>query len=718
MTKVCTPSPVFVFALATFALSISNINADDSDAVSGKSKTYVVDGSCSYENPWSGASCMEFRSDGPSSSSSPWTADAMQERCDTENDSKMKIGEEGCLFEEGLVMGGWCIKTSNVDAGEQMEATAMMYSEASNCEMSTIACENFLQGKFEAGSTCDDTNSDIIVKDVLVEDFANPQYIWESIMLDEDKMEMDESDPNIMGSNMFDENGNPKYAYNFSGYENEFNDTGYEERYNNQMMMMNSNDGEGNNNWRSQMYKDIVGSSKKIVDGIMVLTANITKRDDDDIDMMMSMGDGNRRSISMNARGRFPDLTKCEGLKFEATTVSTEPINLDEFNYRIEFGYEKLPDRVFGYGYRAELAVQQQTSLVSEIRTKSFEQSSSSALSFTEIMVPFKDFTIDWDWNTGEVNTSCEDDEKYCPDMNTLTNMETISISAVGNTNSIPVELHIKSIMGANCIFSADDIEDDKTNNVRMEDDRWTCTKDTTDAVDEIVIESMSNPSFNWLVQNDPVMGGASYSTVTMMEDTAFFSGEVKDIPFLGLPGFIQMESRGGRGTYPDVSCCDSLKLTLMSMEEYGGYRVSFGTKRSKRGFFAQGFKADFDLPSTEILGEYSDVVIPFDMFSVEWDEATGDQTVTCAEDPSVCPDLGTLRNMETIAIWGEGFGGEVNLHVKSISAVGCGGPFTAKVNTTTTVSSDSSDASDAEKVSSKLSFVMFILVLPLVAML
>merc|ERR1719162_1669954 len=123
-----------------------------------------------------------------------------------------------------------------------MEATAMMYSEASNCEMSTIACENFLQGKFEAGSTCDDTNSDIIVKDVLVEDFANPQYIWESIMLDEDKMEMDESDPNIMGSNMFDENGNPKYAYNFSGYENEFNDTGYEERYNNQMMMMNSND--------------------------------------------------------------------------------------------------------------------------------------------------------------------------------------------------------------------------------------------------------------------------------------------------------------------------------------------------------------------------------------------------------------------------------------------------------------------------------------------
>merc|ERR1712032_717660 len=83
------------------------------------------------------------------------------------------------------------------------------------------------------------------------------------------------------------------------------------------------------------------------------------------------------------------------------------------------------------------------------------------------------------------------------------------------------------------------------------------------------------------------------------------------------------------------------------------------------------GFKADFDVPS---VGEFGDVIIPFDMFSVEWDEATGDQIITCAEDPTVCPDLKTLKNMETMAIWGEGVGGELNLYVKSISAVGCSG--------------------------------------------
>merc|ERR1712224_390112 len=109
---------------------------------------------------------------------------------------------------------------------------------------------------------------------------------------------------------------------------------------------------------------------------------------------------------------------------------------------------------------------------------------------------------------------------------------------------------------------------------------------------------------------------------------------------------------------------------TLMSKDDYEGYRVAFGNARSKSGFFAMGHKADFDAP----VGEYGDVTIPFNMFSVEWDEATGDHIITCEEDPTVCPDVDTLRNMKTISIWGEGVGGKIELYVKSISAVGCGG--------------------------------------------
>merc|ERR1712032_1457681 len=262
----------------------------------------------------------------------------------------------------------------------------------------------------------------------------------------------------------------------------------------------------------------------------------------------------------------------------------------------------------------------------------------------------------------------------------------------------------IRSIMGANCEVAADDAEDDKENNSAVQEDRWTCAADTGAAVDEIIIESMSNPSFNWLVQNDPVMGGASFSSLTMMEDegTAFFTGEVKNIPFLGLPGFIQMEARGGKGAYPDVSCCDSLKLTIMGMEEYAGYRVSFGTKRSKSGFFAQGFKADFNLTS---VGEYGDVIIPFNMFSVEWDEATGDQIITCADDPTVCPDMETLQYMKTIAIWGEGVGGKINLHVKSISAVGCDPGSSYVSNTSPDTESNTSFKAAETDTSSEVEF-------------
>lgn len=151
---------------------------------------------------------------------------------------------------------------------------------------------------------------------------------------------------------------------------------------------------------------------------------------------------------------------------------------------------------------------------------------------------------------------------------------------------------------------------------------------------------------------------------------------------FPSVPGFIQMESRGGE--YPDVTCCDAIKLNVMSTVLYDGYHFSFGTKRATTGFFAQGFKADFDLPAP--IGEFGDVTIPFNMFSVEWDEATGEQKITCADDPTVCPDMETLQNFMTMAIWGEGVGGSVNLYVRSISAVGC----------SSSSSSDSSDSSDS----------------------
>ena len=102
--------------------------------------------------------------------------------------------------------------------------------------------------------------------------------------------------------------------------------------------------------------------------------------------------------------------------------------------------------------------------------------------------------------------------------------------------------------------------------------------------------------------------------------------------------------------------------LVRSPSSDYSGYRVSFGNTWNA----FKDFKASFSIDDGE---EFSEVRIPFNTFSSEWDPATGDQTVTCAEDPKVCPtsdDLGRIRRIE---LWAEGAEGDARIEVKSISA-------------------------------------------------
>jgi hypothetical protein len=147
----------------------------------------------------------------------------------------------------------------------------------------------------------------------------------------------------------------------------------------------------------------------------------------------------------------------------------------------------------------------------------------------------------------------------------------------------------------------------------------------------------------------------------------AAFDGKVAIVPFLQAPGFITMRASGGE--YPDISSCTALKLVIMAIREYHGYRISFGTLRLPNAQHATGYKANFEAP----LDTFDEVILPFTDFSSHWDDATGDQIVTCAEDTEYCPDAATLSNIKTISIWGEGVTGNIELRIKSISAVGCG---------------------------------------------
>ena len=188
----------------------------------------------------------------------------------------------------------------------------------------------------------------------------------------------------------------------------------------------------------------------------------------------------------------------------------------------------------------------------------------------------------------------------------------------------------------------------------------------------DILLEDFSNPQHSWVQMNDPVMGGKSTGSFYLDNGIGVMNGKVAIVPFLQGPGFIKAETEAGEA-WPDISSCTSMKLTARGLTDYDGYRISFGKNKPPGGFmFIYGYKADFFLPQVSTSSEFVDIVIPFTSFSYDWDPATGDQITTCSEDESNCPDIDTLKDLYSIAIWGEGVKGDVHLEIQSISATGC----------------------------------------------
>jgi len=184
-----------------------------------------------------------------------------------------------------------------------------------------------------------------------------------------------------------------------------------------------------------------------------------------------------------------------------------------------------------------------------------------------------------------------------------------------------------------------------------------------------IILESFDNPKHQWQSHNDPVMGGRSTSTTNIASNTLIFDGECAIVPFLHAPGFIKAESRDSV-KYPDISSCNALVVRAKSTTpNYAGYRLSFGNKHAAgNGYYARGYKSNFHATAT-----MSDIELPFHGFSDYWNDASGDQIKTCAENNIYCPDKTTLEDIGSLKIWAEGVAGKVHLEIASISATGCG---------------------------------------------
>merc|ERR1712187_495610 len=78
-------------------------------------------------------------------------------------------------------------------------------------------------------------------------------------------------------------------------------------------------------------------------------------------------------------------------------------------------------------------------------------------------------------------------------------------------------------------------------------------------------------------------------------------------------------------------------------------------------------YKPNFAVPASE---EFQTVVVPFTDFTYKWSDTTGEPTVKCADDASVCPTEKYLKGLKTLEIMAEGVEGSFHLEVKSITAV------------------------------------------------
>jgi len=385
----------------------------------------------------------------------------------------------------------------------------------------------------------------------------------------------------------------------------------------------------------------------------------------------------------------WPDVSTCDGLQLVVNSSTPSYAG-----FRVSFGHKRPPGAFpYSYGFKTDLHLGS-TDANADADTDNNNNNNNDT--FRQYQLPFDHFTDNWDAGTGDAKVTCAENPEFCPD--TASKQDLYSIAVWGEGVLGNVDLQLKSIAAYGCsrgtISSTTTTSDDGPRNNTNDASSSTTTSTTTSTNTDnkvgnnniITIEDFSNPINSWRTMNDPVMGGQSQSTVTIDQDhgIASFTGSCNIVPFLQAPGFITMttgihirpdgssSSDSTAAHFPDVSHCQGLTINLRTQVEYDGYYVSFGTDKKPGGHHARGYKTHLDQLPYGL--EFGNVELSFSDFSLAWDEGTGRTKVTCQDDPTVCPSVATLQDMQTLSFWGEGISGDVALDIRSIGAFGCSG--------------------------------------------
>lgn len=373
--------------------------------------------------------------------------------------------------------------------------------------------------------------------------------------------------------------------------------------------------------------------------------------------------------ISMRTSGGyFPDLRSCDGLVLDVQSSNS-------YNgFHVGFGLNYAGSMRYVHGYKAHF--------------------DAPVGSFGEVYIPFDQFSDNWDPKTGDQIVTCQENNEYCPDDETLRNLQRLEIMGEGVSGE--VNLQIQSIQARGC---ADDVVETDPNPEETAKKNIPSLSSTSIILPngDVQIESFSDPHHTWEALNDPVMGGSSTSKVDVFKDEglAIFDGEVVDVSFLNAPGFISMQTQ--QEYFPDISMCHAIKINLKSKNKYEGLRVSFGTHHAENAMpYVSGYKTHvLDLPTDD----FGDIILNFSDFSDNWDPYTGDVLVSCADNSKHCPDIDTLKNLGRFSIMGEGIDGKVHLSINSIVATDCEHASSTAITSNNSFTSNGSNGSHTKGV-------------------
>ena len=208
----------------------------------------------------------------------------------------------------------------------------------------------------------------------------------------------------------------------------------------------------------------------------------------------------------------------------------------------------------------------------------------------------------------------------------------------------------------------------------------WVHTHEEEPPPAAMTLFQFTEKSKPWVVTNDPVMGGVSYSKFQVVDGVGVWAGEVKTVPKLHAPGTCQSQSRRIGGLLSkglNASQYDAIEITLVSKGALKHFQVEWGGEfvpepPGSPHYRKKAYKAPFTVSGT---GAEENIIVPMKEFTSSYSTYSGEchdhGAVCCSpQHPEVCPSTKTRSSITEVGIDAQGTLGKFELHIMSIRAI------------------------------------------------